>query len=61
MTLSSYENLINWKDLFDADKKYVKDDTIKLQIKIETENPNALNKRAVQFTSFELIGLSYVV
>lgn len=40
---------IPWADLFDADNHYVKDDTIKLELKIQTENPNNPTRSDVQF------------
>lgn len=45
--------IIGWNDLFDGNNKYVKDDAIKLEIKIETENPNDPKKSDVKFDSFE--------
>lgn len=32
--------LIKWDDLFDEENKYVQNDTIKLELKIEAQNPN---------------------
>lgn len=35
---------IQWDDLFKADNKYVKNDTIQLKIEITAEDPNSVNK-----------------
>lgn len=40
---------IKWDDLFDENNKYVKDDTIKMEIKIDAENLNDPNRSGVKF------------
>ena len=47
------DTLIPWNDLFDDDNKYVKDDTIKLEIKIDVGNPNDPKRSGVQFKCVE--------
>lgn len=48
---SGYHEFIQWHDLFNENYEYVKNDSIKLEIKIKTENPNDLNRSVVQFES----------
>lgn len=45
----SISRLIQWDDLLNEQKKYVKDDAIKLKIKIGAENPNDVNRRIFKF------------
>lgn len=40
--------LIQWDNLLDDTENYVKNDTIKLEAKIEVEDPNCLNKSALR-------------
>lgn len=40
---------IPWQDLFDETKCYVKDEAIKLEIKIQAENPNSPMRSGVKF------------
>lgn len=40
---------IEWDKLFDEDNKYVKNDTIQLKIEITAEDPNGVNKSALNF------------
>lgn len=42
-------DLIKWDELFDEDKKYVMNDSIKMKIEIKTEDPNQPNKSSLKF------------
>lgn len=42
-------SFIKWNDLFAQDNKYVKDDTINLEITVSAENPNDPNRSCVNF------------
>lgn len=42
-------SLIPWNDLINEDKKYVKDDTIRLEAKIEAEDPTSLSRSIPKF------------
>lgn len=46
-----FPQFIEWSDLFDKTKNYVKDDAIMLDIKINAENPKQNNKSTMKFAS----------
>lgn len=43
--------LIQWDDLFDVGKEYVKNDTIQLEAKIDAEDPNSTMTMSVKLVS----------
>lgn len=45
--------MIQWRDLFNVTKQYVKDDAIKLDIKIEMADPNEKNKSEIALEEIE--------
>lgn len=45
--------LIEWRDLFDETKEYVKDDTIRLEITLEMANPNDVLKSEMKLENIE--------
>lgn len=43
------ENMIKWRDLFDAENSFVKDDTINLKIEVDVADPNSEDKSILKF------------
>lgn len=46
---------IDWDYLLNENNKYVKDDTIKLEVKIEAEDPNSLSRSIPEFECIEKV------